>query len=77
MQTARVMHYDLTVANLSACQWWTAVSPEDYKDGLIYTDLAHAVCSVPRPARFHSAALSCDHSGPVRIIASGPQLAIS
>ena len=38
LDVARVMHFDLTVANVSAWQWWTAVSPEDYKDGLIYTD---------------------------------------
>jgi len=35
---ARVIHYDLTVANASAWQWWLAVSPYDYKDGLIYID---------------------------------------
>ncbi|KRF43901.1 glycoside hydrolase [Paenibacillus sp. Soil787] len=35
---ARTIHYDLSVANASAWQWWTAVSKGDYKDGLIYTD---------------------------------------
>jgi O-glycosyl hydrolase len=35
---ARVIHTDLTVANASAWQWWTAISPVDYKDGLIYVD---------------------------------------
>jgi len=38
LDVARVIHYDLTILNVSAWQWWTAVSPEDYKDGLIYTD---------------------------------------
>jgi len=38
LDIARVIHYDLTILNASAWQWWTAVSPEDYKDGLIYTD---------------------------------------
>ena len=38
LDVARVIHYDLTVLSASAWQWWTAVSPEDYKDGLIYTD---------------------------------------
>jgi O-glycosyl hydrolase len=38
LDVARVIHYDLTILNTSAWQWWTAVSPEDYKDGLIYTD---------------------------------------
>jgi O-glycosyl hydrolase len=38
LDVARVIHYDLTLANASAWQWWTAVSEADYKDGLIYTD---------------------------------------
>jgi len=38
LDVARVIHYDLTILHTSAWQWWTAVSPEDYKDGLIYTD---------------------------------------
>ena len=38
LNVARVIHYDLTITNASAWQWWTAVSPEDYKDGLIYTN---------------------------------------
>ncbi len=38
LDVARVIHYDLTMLRASAWQWWTAVSPEDYKDGLIYTD---------------------------------------
>lgn len=35
---ARVIHNDLTVANASAWHWWIAISPYDYKDGLIYVD---------------------------------------
>lgn len=35
---ANVIHTDLTVANASAWQWWTAISAYDYKDGLIYID---------------------------------------
>jgi O-glycosyl hydrolase len=35
---ARVIHQDLTVANAAAWQYWLAVSPYDYKDGLIYID---------------------------------------
>jgi len=38
LDVARVIHYDLALCNASAWQWWTAVSPENYKDGLIYTD---------------------------------------
>lgn len=38
LYVARIIHYDLTVGNVSAWQWWTAVSPEIYKDGLIFVD---------------------------------------
>ncbi len=38
LEVARIIHFDLSLANASAWQWWTAVSPEDYKDGLVYTD---------------------------------------
>ncbi|THU40216.1 hypothetical protein FAM09_10110 [Niastella caeni] len=33
---ARVMHTDLALANAASWCWWLAVSPADYKDGLIY-----------------------------------------
>jgi len=35
---ARTIHNDLAVANAAAWQWWVAISPYDYKDGLIYID---------------------------------------
>ncbi len=35
---ARVIHSDLVLANASAWHWWLAVSPYDFKDGLIYID---------------------------------------
>ncbi len=38
LDVARIIHLDLTLAGTSAWQWWTAVSPVNYKDGLIYTD---------------------------------------
>jgi len=38
LDVARIIHLDLAVANASAWNWWTSVSPEDYKDGLIYTN---------------------------------------
>ena len=38
LDVARVIHYDLTICNASAWQWWTAVSRYNFKDGLIYTD---------------------------------------
>lgn len=33
---ARVMHHDLTLADATAWHWWLAISPYDYKDGLVY-----------------------------------------
>jgi len=38
LYTARLIHYDLTVAHSSTWYWWLAVSPYDYKDGLVYID---------------------------------------
>lgn len=35
---ARTIHTDLTVANATAWQWWLAISPYNYKDGLIYIE---------------------------------------
>lgn len=35
---ARAIHHDLAVANAAAWQWWLAISPYDYKDGLVYVD---------------------------------------
>lgn len=34
----RIMHVDLTMANVTAWQWWIALSHYDHRDGLIYTD---------------------------------------
>ncbi|MFD1884852.1 glycoside hydrolase [Paenibacillus wenxiniae] len=38
LDVARVIHFDMVETQASAWQWWLAVSKEDYKDGLIYTD---------------------------------------
>jgi O-glycosyl hydrolase len=35
---AKVIHNDLVNAQASAWHWWIAISPYDYKDGLIYID---------------------------------------
>ncbi|MBW8687137.1 glycoside hydrolase family 30 protein [Chitinophaga rhizophila] len=35
---ATVIHRDLAIANARAWQYWLAISPYDYKDGLIYID---------------------------------------
>ncbi len=37
-QVFRVIHKDLTEARAKAWDWWLALSPHDYKDGLVYTD---------------------------------------
>lgn len=36
LYVARVIHHDLTVAGVSSWQWWLAVNPYDYSDGLVY-----------------------------------------
>lgn len=38
LYVARVMHSDLTIANATTWEWWTALSQFDYKDGLIHLD---------------------------------------
>lgn len=40
LRVARIIHCDLTLVGASAWQWWEAVSNEDFKSGLIYTDYA-------------------------------------
>lgn len=35
---AKVIHADLVEANSNTWQWWLAISPYNYKDGLIYID---------------------------------------
>jgi O-glycosyl hydrolase len=35
---AKVMYTDLAVGNAASWAWWLAISPYDYKDGLIYID---------------------------------------
>ena len=38
LNTARLIHLDLTIVEASAWQWWLSVSDGDYKDGLVYVD---------------------------------------
>ncbi|MEO7765783.1 MAG: glycoside hydrolase, partial [Ferruginibacter sp.] len=38
LYTAKVIYEDLVAAGVSAWQWWLAISPYDYKDGLVYID---------------------------------------
>ncbi|MEP6747520.1 MAG: glycoside hydrolase [Bacteroidota bacterium] len=36
LYVAKVMHADLAIANVSSFQWWLAINPYDYSDGLVY-----------------------------------------
>ncbi len=38
LHVARVLHGDLMAVGVSGWSWWLALSPHDYKDGLLYTD---------------------------------------
>ena len=38
LRLARTIHYDLTLTDAVGWDWWTAVSPYNYKDGLVYID---------------------------------------
>jgi hypothetical protein len=38
LYVARIIFADLALANANSWQWWMAISPYDYKDGLVYTD---------------------------------------
>ncbi len=38
LHVARVLHGDLSIVNVSGWSWWLALSPHDYKDGLLYTN---------------------------------------
>jgi hypothetical protein len=36
LYVAKVLHHDLTIANVTSWQWWLAVSPYNYSDALVY-----------------------------------------
>ncbi|HEY4109112.1 glycoside hydrolase [Puia sp.] len=36
LYVAKTIHHDLTIANTTTWQWWLAVSPYNYSDGLVY-----------------------------------------
>ena len=38
LYVARLIHFDLTLADAASWQWWLGVSRGDYKDGLVYVD---------------------------------------
>ena len=36
LYVAKIIHHDLTFANMSSWSWWMSISPYDYSDALIY-----------------------------------------
>lgn len=38
LYVARVIHHDLTIANVTSWQWWLAISPYNYSDALVYVN---------------------------------------
>lgn len=36
LYVAKVIHNDLTITNVTSWQWWLAINPYDYSDGLVY-----------------------------------------
>jgi hypothetical protein len=38
LYVAKVVYQDMVAANAAAWQWWLAISPYNYKDGLVYVD---------------------------------------
>ncbi|MCX6215525.1 glycoside hydrolase [Spirosoma sp.] len=38
LYVAKVIHNDLTVANVTSWQWWLAINPYNYSDGLVYVN---------------------------------------
>ncbi|MBN9383869.1 MAG: hypothetical protein J0H74_24140 [Chitinophagaceae bacterium] len=36
LYVAKTIHHDLTIAGVTSWQWWLAVSPYNYSDGLVY-----------------------------------------
>lgn len=36
LYVAKVIHNDLTLANVTSWQWWLAINPYNYSDGLVY-----------------------------------------
>lgn len=36
LYVAKVLHHDLTIANVTSWHWWLAVSPYNYSDALVY-----------------------------------------
>jgi hypothetical protein len=46
LYVAKVIHNDLTLADVSSWQWWLAVNPYNYSDGLVYINAPSGVIDV-------------------------------
>ncbi|MDB4918563.1 MAG: hypothetical protein JWQ54_546 [Mucilaginibacter sp.] len=47
LYVAKVIHHDLTIANVVSWQWWLAMSPYNYSDALIYINAPSGQINVP------------------------------
>jgi hypothetical protein len=47
LYVAKVIHHDLTIANVTSWQWWLAVSPYNYSDALVYINDPSGQINVP------------------------------
>ncbi|TZF83227.1 hypothetical protein FW774_13125 [Pedobacter sp. BS3] len=44
---AKVLHHDLTIANVTSWQWWLAMSPYNYSDALVYINAPSGQIDIP------------------------------
>lgn len=51
LYVAKVIHNDLTVANVASWQWWLAINPYNYSDGLVYINGPDGQFTDPNNAR--------------------------
>ncbi|OQP59560.1 hypothetical protein A3860_37135 [Niastella vici] len=47
LYVAKVLHHDLTIANVTSWQWWLAMSPYNYSDALVYINDPSGQINVP------------------------------
>ncbi|MCK8495452.1 hypothetical protein M0L20_26540 [Spirosoma sp. RP8] len=51
LYVAKVIHNDLTVSNVASWQWWLAINPYNYSDGLVYVNGPDGQFNDPNNAR--------------------------
>ena len=47
LYVAKVLHHDLTIANVTTWQWWLAIGPYNYSDALVYINDPSGQINVP------------------------------